>query len=771
MQEIGRKKATVIGLRAHLPLVTRVVAIIMLGVGVGYIVVSYYRLRNNKPFRLKSGEPELSKQVVGVVEGYERRENRGDRLWMLLRAARDVTFSDGHHELENVYLEVYPLEGANPDKISAHRSITDEKISRITFTGDVNIETHDALVARTEAVSYDRDQNIAEATAPITFTRENVSGRAASAVIETKNKRVELKGDVEITVAPQTASAAHPAKTGARSRPALIRAARAEFDQGALRLKFTGGATVEQERDVMSGDTLMAALNEQKRVQKIEARGNAYLRTMEEGRAAEVHAAAMDFFFDDDQRLERAVATRDVTSRSLSADSEMGLTAGNLEAHFQAQGERSILREMNVDGRPVVTLSAPQSRASDPRAANKRLTADTVKLFWREQGRDLERAEAAGNAELVIEPVQKTETAERKTLLAPRFDGEFYETDNQLRVFTATGGARAHLEPLRPSEKRIARTLVAERMTATFVRETQDVERIDAQGDARFDQGERHGRAASASYTAADGMVRLRGGEPVAWDERARIKAAEIDTDTRQEITYARGKVSTTYYSQEQTGGAAPFGKVKSPVFIVSDRAEFGHTTGVAVYTGNARAWQDDNFVRADKITLRRESKTMEGEGHVQSVLYQAKGQSEKGERSTVPVFASADRIAYSDVDRVVKYNGNVDIKQGTERLTSDEAEVYLLKDVYEVERMIAQRHVVLTQPGRNGVGEWAQYTAADETVVLKGEPARVQDAEQGTSESRRLTVYLRDSKVVADDAGGPQATGRVRSTHRIRKP
>jgi len=42
-------------------------------------------------------------------------------------------------------------------------------------------------------------------------------------------------------------------------------------------------------------------------------------------------------------------------------------------------------------------MSAPKSKANDKRAANKRLTADQVKLFWRASGQDLEKAEANGN--------------------------------------------------------------------------------------------------------------------------------------------------------------------------------------------------------------------------------------------------------------------------------------------------------------------------------------------------------------------------------------
>ena len=130
---------------------------------------------------------------------------------------------------------------------------------------------------------------------------------------------------------------------------------------------------------------------------------------VQEGRAAEVHAVDMDFFLDKDQRLERAVGMKEVRSRTLDADAEMDLTGASLvEVKFQAQDDRSLLKEMRTEGRSVVNLLAPKSKTNDPRAANKRLTADAVKLIWRVTGRDLEKAEAVGNVELFVEPVIRT---------------------------------------------------------------------------------------------------------------------------------------------------------------------------------------------------------------------------------------------------------------------------------------------------------------------------------------------------------------------------
>jgi lipopolysaccharide export system protein LptA len=234
-------------------------------------------------------------------------------------------------------------------------------------------------------------------------------------------------------------------------------------------------------------------------------------------------------------------------------------------------------------------------------------------------------------------------------------------------------------------------------------------------------------------------------------------------------VSYSRGKTATTYYSQEQTNGATPFSRVKSPVYVVSERGEFHNDSGVAIYTGNARAWQEDNFVRADRLTIYVNEKKMDGNGHVQSQVYNARRRAE-GTSSTVPVFATAESMTYSDINRILHYESNVDIRQGTDRVTSGVADVYLLKESSEVEKTIAQREVVLTQPGRKGTGDWIQYTSADEVAVLKGNPARVEDAEKGSTEGGRLTVYMRDGRVIADDARGSQSAGRVRSTHKVKK-
>jgi LPS export ABC transporter protein LptC/lipopolysaccharide transport protein LptA len=767
MQEVNRRRAIALGLRANVPMITRLVAFALLVSGITVVAISYYKLRNVEKFKAKSGEAELSKDVTGVLEGAEQRVTKDNRLYLLLKASRDITFSDGHHELENISMFVYPPEGETPDQISAARAIYQPETNVISFKGNVKVETKEKLRVDTDSLSFDQNSGVAQTDSLVYFSRENVNGTCLGAVVEQKSKRLEFKKNVDLAIAPTP----ERMKSAGRTGIVKIKAGHGVFEQNSMLLIFSGGVTVDQENDVLSGDNLTGFINQQKQLERAEVRGNSFLRVIDPGHAAEVHSTNMDFFLDSGQLLQRALARGEVTARTLEGDSDIQLSGSNaLDVIFQTTNDGSLLKQMKTDGRAVVTMSAPKSKANDPRAANKRLTANAVKLTWRSTGRDLEKAEANGDAELFIEPVVSSNRAERKKLNAPQFDCDFFEAGNLARTCKASGGTKATLDPMQPTKDRGTRTLTSQNMTTVFLKETQDIERVDAQGDGKFNENDRNGVAQNVSYTTGDETVRLRGGDPTVWDSRGRTKAVELDSDLANNVSYGRGRTTTTYYSQEQTNGATPFSKTKSPVYIASERGEFRHESGQAIYLGNARAWQDDNYVRGDKLVLYVNDKRMEASGHVQTTIYNAKRRAENT-NAVVPVFAAADSMFYSDPDRTIHYDGNVDIKQGTDRMTSGVADVYLLKDSNEMEKTIAQRNVVLTQPNRKGTGEWVEYTSANETAILKGNPARVEDLEQGNSEGGRLTLSTRDGKVTADDARGPLSPGRVRSTHKIKKP
>jgi len=159
MQELTKKRTIAIGLRARAPLIVRAGALLILVAALIFVGVSYYKLRNRTTFYLKGSNPELSKEIKGIVNGYEQRLMKDGRLYLWLRASRDITFTDDHHELEQVNLAIYPPVGDKPDQITANKAIYDPKTSVITFLGNVKVETKDALKVSTETIAYDQNRS------------------------------------------------------------------------------------------------------------------------------------------------------------------------------------------------------------------------------------------------------------------------------------------------------------------------------------------------------------------------------------------------------------------------------------------------------------------------------------------------------------------------------------------------------------------------------------------------------------------------------------
>jgi lipopolysaccharide export system protein LptA len=225
--------------------------------------------------------------------------------------------------------------------------------------------------------------------------------------------------------------------------------------------------------------------------------------------------------------------------------------------------------------------------------------------------------------------------------------------------------------------------------------------------------------------------------------------------------------VRTTYYSRETTGGAAPFKKSKAPVFITAERAVIRHSEGVARYTGDVRAWQDDNFVSAETIELDNKERQMLAWTNVESAIYNVEREVENGRKEIVPTFASADQMKYEDATRTVHYEGKVKIRQGTDRIEAAVADA-LVDQENKLTRLTASRDVILTQPQRRGNGDQLVYTAENETAVLTGNLAQVEDKERGiATKGARLTMHLRDARIEVNDESGAK---RVRTTHRIQR-
>jgi len=570
------------------------------------------------------------------------------------------------------------------------------------------------------------------------------------ALFEKDADRYKLTDDVKIT-------------SSANEKPTEIRADEAVYEQTAGRVALTGGAEIIQAGVKLAGDALTAVLFPNKRVRDAVIRGNSSVHQQTPERTLKVAAPELNAAFNDSSQIKDANAIGQSSVEIIPVTNSgytnvMAEAARGIGLVFKREG---LLETLKTDGRTSIQLNVPNGRAD---AANKRIVADTVKTLFAPNGKDISKAEAAGNAELYIEPLTANRKNYKTTVKSSRFDCEFFPTGNNAQACIAGKSVKASRVPTVALEGRGTQNISSDELIASFNQQTGDVEILDAKGNARFTELDRNGLANQMTFTQADEVVRLRGGEPTAWDSRGRAKAREIDLDTRNNKSSLRGGVSTTYYSQRQIKNSTPFGSSEKPVFLTADAAEFDHAAETAVYTGNARGWQENNYVRGNRLTLDQVHGKLGVEGSVQTHISNIKV---KQKASTV-TSASAGSMAFDREKRLLQYRSAVDIRQGADRITAESADIYL-NDKNEVSRTIVEKNVAITQPNRKASGEWAEYSAETEVAVLRGHPASVSDRENGSSQGEQLTFSMRENRVSVQGSLKPAATGRTRSVYKIK--
>lgn len=772
----------------------RITTLLVLVVTIALVVTAFLRARKRRtgPPPMNA-TPVLSSRVVSIIEGYQfiRKDEEGREKLRLL-AAKDISYDDGHHELEQVDLTVHgdprsqaaQKPGAPPQtvRIIADRAVYTKEPGEATFNGHVKLTSSEGLEVLSEMLKYEQAAERATTDQPVQFKQGYLSGSSVTATLDAKARVLTLPKDARLRNA-------NPDPKVQNEPPVDFSADRATYAELEGNARLEGNATITQGARSARASTITAAINPQtKKLVRVELRGNSYLKSQEPAKASELQGRDIDFVFDEAQRLTSAVATGGARAASLMPDAPRELTAERIEAVYRPTEQNSELQTITTQGRTTMKIETPDAPlggqpaqpagqpkppAPAPTPSSLRvIEADAVNASFREDGKHLARAEATGNAVLTITPKPVTERSEKRTLRASRFTAEFFETGNALKTFVAQESAVADFEPMQPKSKLTKKRLSGKRIDATFHPQTQDVADLTVDGDAKLDDGDRHATAARAVYTASNQTVALRG-KPQVWDTAARGAAEEIDANLETGESELRGRVRTTYYSRETTGGAAPFKNGKAPVLIAADRARARHNEGVARYTGNVRAWQEDDFVRADNLELDQGERMMTAWGNAQSAFYNFERENEAGRKETVPVFATSDRIVYTDANRTAHYEGAVKIKQGTDKIDAAVADV-VMNEENKLERMTAARDVVLVQPNRRAIGEQVVYTATDDTAVLTGNPAEVSDGErQAVTKAEKLTLHFRDARIEANDANsakgnkdGPKK--RIRTTHRI---
>ena len=112
--------------------------------------------------------------------------------------------------------------------------------------------------------------------------------------------------------------------------------------------------------------------------------------------------------------------------------------------------------------------------------------------------------------------------------------------------------------------------------------------------------------------------------------------------------------------------------------------------------------------------------------------------------------------------ERKAHFEGGVQAQGAELTITARRMDVFLqprdqattnqsLTGTGKIDHIIADEHVVITQPGRRALGDRLVYTTSDDKFVLTGGSPSIFDAEHGKITGVSLTLFRHDGRVLVE--------------------
>ena len=270
----------------------------------------------------------------------------------------------------------------------------------------------------------------------------------------------------------------------------------------------------------------------------------------------------------------------------------------------------------------------------------------------------------------------------------------------------------------------------ADRTNARFDGRTNMLLDLVQTGNFQFRDPQYQGHSASARFEDGGKIVTL-DGSPVVNDAEKRLQAAQIRLNQADNSFSATKDVSILMKNADQQ------------LLVKADHGE-GNADSM-LYTGGARLWRGDAYIRADRLESRGQDKQkmrVHAEGGVQSILQ--------------AVRASSEKLDYDDTLGVAHYAGKVHAQKDDMVLDSPDITVNFQNQ--NVTDLTATGGVTATRADQRGTGEKAVYVAATDTITLTGKNAQVRDKEHGLIQGSSL-IMKKNSQAVSVEGGNGDRT------------
>ncbi len=787
-----------------------VIAVLFTAVVAGMYL--YARLRQHSV--LKSFPGKISYDIKQTASGFQFSKSEAGRTVFTIQAKKVKEFKlNGRAELHDVHITLYGRDTSRFDQISGDDFTFDPKSGNVTAQGEVQIELEanptgvtapdqttpkelkNPIHLKTSDLVFNRNGGDASTDARVDFSTPQATGWAVGVRYSAKRATLTLATQIHITINGQDAASIFATHGVITREPREI-----VLDQ----------ALMKRETGTLQADQATFFLGPENEVQRVLATGNVTAdSTAKDADPMQARADQAELLLTGKQNLLRtSTLTGNVHVERLGSQPMQG-DAGRVFLNFRGEMFRgqNELQKVHAEDRVhlaqhAVSGTPATADASAPQDFD--LTAAAIDFFVAD-GRRLDRAQTSGAAEITISPVQSENTTrtrpQRTIITAGRFDAKFSPTPEGVSRLTSMHGAPdAKIVSIAPGQP--DRVSTSQTLDATFLPQG-GIASIVQQGTVAYTDGQPPEKrtqawANKALYTPADRILLLSGNPRVA-DGGMMTTANTIRINRLTDDAFADGNVKSTYSDlKEQPNGALLASS--SPIHVTAATMTAHNSPSVALYEGNARLWQDANLVEAPSIQFDREQRSLVAQGTsahpVSTVLVQEKlerpnqvhpepskarkpvskdeqkaNTSEENPGDASPVTITSARLTYADADRRAHYSGGVTAHGNGFQAMADDMDVYFvarnqgpdnqaLSSPSRLDRMVAEGHVVIQQPGRRADGQTLAYTASNDKFVLTGGPPSIFDAERGKITGVSLTFFRADDRVLVEgEASTPVVT------------
>jgi lipopolysaccharide transport protein LptA len=308
------------------------------------------------------------------------------------------------------------------------------------------------------------------------------------------------------------------------------------------------------------------------------------------------------------------------------------------------------------------------------------------------------------------------------------------------------------------------RQINAEHVTVWFDQATRRARTAYLEGAFKYTDPKTTASAFRANYDITGDRIVLTtdpGWQATVTSDGQVLKAKQIEFAPRAQTARATGSVIAQLVSKGKGGGATADGTnlfpSQKPVFVNADELVMRQQQKIAQFSGNVRAWQDNNTMLSNELLVQGSGDSITARGNVRTLLYNTS--TAEGARKT-PMQSTSDQLVARRNERRVELVGKVSIIDETRSLKSEKATLFLDEN-RKVQRMEAENGVNMAEAttGRRGTGDKAVYHVDKKMIYVFGKPATISDPKGNVAGQQIVFDITKDRVQVLSSDGKTKGT------------